>query len=254
MAKAVLDYRERRPPSPLDSWVECVWTLNADASVAGHPVPPDGCVDLLYDRQRGLSIAGAMSVQQRFDLPPGASAGVRFHPGMAASFLHGDVAELNDSVVSLDDIHPRFSRDLAERMRNANSLASAMQMLLAALRPAVRTPNPVQRAIQAIVAVKGRAAIDCCACQANLSDRQFRRRCREESGFTPKLLARILRFRNARDLAWKSPASMNWPGIAAEAGYFDQAHLIRDFRQFTGGLPTSVFSNTMQPSKANFKK
>ena len=78
--------------------------------------------------------------------------------------------------------------------------------------------------------------------QANLSSRQFRRRCLEESGLTPKQLCRVLRFRHACQLA-RGGARVEWAGIAAEAGYFDQAHLIRDFREFAGATPVSVFSN-----------
>ena len=70
---------------------------------------------------------------------------------------------------------------------------------------------------------------------------QFRRRCLEESGLTPKHLCRVLRFRRACALA--HPAA-DWAEIAAGAGYFDQSHLIRDFREFTGRTPVSVFSNT----------
>jgi AraC-like DNA-binding protein len=74
-----------------------------------------------------------------------------------------------------------------------------------------------------------------------MSARQFRRRCREESGLGPKHLSRILRFRRACRLA---QCGESWPQVAVEAGYFDQAHLIRDFREFTGSTPVSVFSKT----------
>ena len=87
------------------------------------------------------------------------------------------------------------------------------------------------------------------AAQANLSPRQFRRRCREESGLTPKHLCRILRFRRARQLAGSS-LKPNWSSIAAAAGYFDQAHLIRDFGEFTGRTPMSVLSNTQSVALA----
>jgi transcriptional regulator GlxA family with amidase domain len=56
-------------------------------------------------------------------------------------------------------------------------------------------------------------------------------------------LSRILRFRHACQLAERS-ARPQWTGIAADAGYFDQAHLIRDFHEFAGVPPMAVFSNT----------
>jgi AraC-like DNA-binding protein len=74
-----------------------------------------------------------------------------------------------------------------------------------------------------------------------MSDRQFRRRCLDESGLAPTQLCRVLRFRRACALGRRG---LPWGLIAAEAGYFDQAHLIRDFREFTGVTPMSVFSNT----------
>jgi AraC-like DNA-binding protein len=110
--------------------------------------------------------------------------------------------------------------------------------------PRIETPlNSVHRAIRAIVAAHGNVNLERIASHANLSPRQFRRRCMEESGVTPKLLCRILRFRHACHLS-HATRKPNWPAIALEAAYFDQAHLIHDFREFTGRTPMSVFSNT----------
>jgi AraC-like DNA-binding protein len=124
---------------------------------------------------------------------------------------------------------------------DARSPSEAAQLLAASLPSPADRPNAVQRTISALVATHGLADIDRFSRAANLSPRQFRRRCLEESGLTPKHLCRILRFRRALHLG--SRHKRDWAGIAAETGYFDQAHLIRDFREFTGQTPMSVFSN-----------
>ncbi len=103
----------------------------------------------------------------------------------------------------------------------------------------------MQRAIEAIAAANGNADLDSVARQANLSPRQFRRRCLQESGLTPKRLCRVLRFQHACRIAG-SADRVNWPEVALEAEYFDQAHLIRDFQDFTGLTPMAVFSNTRE--------
>jgi AraC-like DNA-binding protein len=115
--------------------------------------------------------------------------------------------------------------------------------------PAPREPGAVERAIEGIARARGMIDLDWVARQANLSPRQFRRRCIEESGLAPKQLCRILRFRRACQLA-HGVARPEWAAIAASAGYFDQAHLIRDFRAFAGATPVAVFSNTAALSLA----
>lgn len=44
------DYWEEPSIGPLNRWVECGWVMQSDGEVIGHRVPPDGCVDILYDR------------------------------------------------------------------------------------------------------------------------------------------------------------------------------------------------------------
>lgn len=238
-------YREQRPADSLCRWVECGWFLQSDETVAAHRVPPDGCLDILYDRQQGLRAIGAMTVEQRFDFPAGAhQAGIRFQPGMAGTFLGVSAAELTDGSAPLEDLWPRRAGELQRRLDDARSIQEAMRILLASL-PAPDALTPTQRAIEALTIANGNADLDYAARQANLSPRQFRRRCLEESGLTPKRLCRVLRFRHACRMAGAG-ARLSWSDIALEAEYFDQAHLIRDFNQFTGQTPMAVFSNTRE--------
>jgi AraC-like DNA-binding protein len=207
-------------------------------------VRPDGCLDIVYSAGEGLRIVGAMTAGQRFSYPAGLRiAGVRFHPGKAGTFLRIAPSELTDAMVPLEAAWGARARALEERLRHARTPGETMRLLLDAIPAPELAPNPVQQAIEAISAEHGSCDLELAAREANLSARQFRRRCLEESGLTPKHLSRVLRFRYACRLAEQS-GRPEWPGIAAEAGYFDQAHLIRDFHEFAGAPPMAVFSNT----------
>lgn len=91
-----------------------------------------------------------------------------------------------------------------------------------------------------IFQVKGILRIDQLATQAGLSPRQFERRFVDEIGVPPKLFARITRFQRALDAKRSSP-DRSWLNLAHEFGYFDQMHMIRDFRILGGATPGEVF-------------
>ncbi len=237
------EYQEVKPPAALADWVECGWMLHSVEPVAGHRVLPDGALDIVYDRELGLRVVGAMTVEQRFDLRANALlVGVRFRPGMAGTLLQVEPSTLTDGFAQIADSWGTRGRTLRDRLNDAGSGPAALCILLQGLHVPERKPSPVQRAITAIAASHGSLDLDRAAGEANLSPRQFRRRCQTESGLSPKLLARILRFRYASLAAAKLPA--RWSFIATEAGYCDQAHLIRDFRRFSGCAPMSLLSNT----------
>ena len=243
-------YREQAISGPLSRWVECAWFLENPAPVPEHRVPPDGCVDIVYDRAQGLRAIGAMTVEQHFDFPDGAATtGIRFRPGMAGTFLGISPAELTDASADLSDLWSRRAKELERQLDDARSIRDAMRLLITGVHAPEAPPNPVQQAIDALERTHGNADLDLLARQANLSPRHFRRRCLEESGLAPKHLARVLRFRHACNIA-RRRAGKDWPAIALDAGYYDQSHFIRDFREFTGKSPMSVLSNTGAASPA----
>ena len=234
-------YREQPPDPRLARWVECSWTLHSDTPVHRYPVRPDGCQDLIYALSTGAQVVGTMTAEQRFDLAAGAHTfGIRFRPGMAGPFLGIAAAQLTDRTIALQDAWGSAARRVEAAIAGTPSPDAAVKVLSGLLRTPA-PPNAVQLAIEAITSAHGDIDLDWVARHAGLSARQFRRRCLEESGLTPKHLCRVLRFRRACALA-RPPA--DWAQIAAAAGYFDQSHLIRDFHEFTGATPMSVFSNT----------
>jgi AraC-like DNA-binding protein len=257
------------PPSPhLAAHIECFWTHCADEPVPSYRVLPDGCADIIFERPglhrgRGLIIVGAMTRAQSIALPARRfSLGVRFRPAMAARFLRVPAPELVDAMLALEDAWGSARRRrLLEQLAESKSPAECIRRFEAELAPPPAL-DPAEKAIAWLVETRGRISVDDLADAASLSPRQFRRICLERSGLTPKRLARILRFRHATTHASKAHAqrdaaqaahhlrSVGWADIALECGYYDQAHLINEFREFSGLAPSEFAAASAAPNLA----
>jgi AraC-like DNA-binding protein len=199
-------------------------------------VRPDGCIDILYTRDNSVSrldVVGTMTTTRRHGFDPGTHiTGLRFRPGKSP------FVPAVDTIVPLRDM--LRVGDLQRRLDDSSDPGAILSVWLAAHN---EPPTAVEKALRFLDDGHG---LDEAAAAANLSVRQFRRRCAELTGISPRHLARILRFRKACQMAGQATRP-DWAGIACDAGYFDQAHLIRDFREFAGATPMAVFSNTAKP-------
>jgi AraC-like DNA-binding protein len=234
-------YRERKTRE-LNRWIECIWSLETAQDILNYPVLPDGCVDILFSSGGSLEIVGPMTRRQLFRMPAGTRlAGVRFRPGMASSFLQLPVYSLTDRSLPLEDLWGSAARQLEARLQECQSVEQCCSALLSHLPLPNERPDHVQRVVEAITAASGNVDIEQILNESAISERHLRRRVLEVTGLSPKKLCRVLRFRHACDLR---TGGLPWGRIATEAGYFDQAHLIRDFRDFACASPMAVFSNT----------
>lgn len=87
--------------------------------------------------------------------------------------------------------------------------------------------------------LQGNISIESAASLACLSLRQYERRAKEIMGYSPKVFSRLIRFSKAYRLKERQP-ELSWTNIAYTCGYFDQMHLIRDFKEFAGALPGNL--------------
>jgi transcriptional regulator GlxA family with amidase domain len=124
------------------------------------------------------------------------------------------------------------SKAFAERVRVAEEY-----LLLFAINALARTS--IMKSAQHLLHHKGAISIGELANHTALSVRQYERRFAEEMGLSPKLFARITRFQMALDAKRISPGR-TWLGVAHEFGYFDQMHMIRDFKNLGGGAPSPL--------------
>jgi transcriptional regulator GlxA family with amidase domain len=103
-----------------------------------------------------------------------------------------------------------------------------------------------------IVEERGLISVDKLASDAGISTRQLQRKFLHEVGVGPKLLSRILRFQQVFRALERSDAS--WAPVAIDCGYYDQAHLIRDFNQFAGQTPSVLFAQQTELTKSFTRK
>ncbi len=252
-------YREIRPPEKLAQSVECFWTLEGRAP-AGPAAPervlPDGCIELIFNFGEPFAEHGprGMARQPRFfavgqmDRPIRIAPtgrvdllGVRFQPSGAFSFLQLPVHELTGRVVPLEDVARPKDRPLLQRMREGQRLSERARtfekLFLSRTQENGHGDPGVDGGVYELLRAGGCVRVEGLAQVAGLSRRQLERRFRERVGIGPKLLSRILRFQR---VLRAFEAAANWAGAAADCGYYDQSHLIRDFRQFTGECPTAI--------------
>jgi AraC-like DNA-binding protein len=229
-------YREIAPPPRLADRVECFWTSQEPAGQL-HRVLPDGCADILFTRTSGgrltLEAVGPMTCYRDHQAAPGQfHFGVRFRPGMWHDVLGVQADRIVDAVLPLEDLWGSRARRLADPLAEAAS-AEQCVCLVESILP-MPSNGPVERTLAFLERARGCAALDDLARHAGMSTRQFRRLCLEKTGLSPKLLARVLRFRHA--VSRIEPAAGD-ATVALDCGYYDQAHLIRDFREFAGQPP-----------------
>jgi AraC-like DNA-binding protein len=194
------------------------------------------------DGQRLESFAGGLRDRQVTTRHEGRSFGIHVDlvPPAAHRLFGIPLDELAYTQVGLEDLLDEPT--LAERLADAPSWESRFRLLDALFARRVAPPTEVDWAWRAIVASGGTKRVGAVAEALGWSRKRLASRFREEVGVPAKTLARIVRFDRARTLAETSQPP-DWARIAIEAGYYDQSHLINDFRAFTGRTPETFFQD-----------
>jgi AraC-like DNA-binding protein len=268
-------YSEVRPNDYLAPFIECFWILEAEHAALTHAVPekilPDGCAEIILNfaapfraiDQNGLSeiqpshfLVGQMT-RPIFIMPTGEVRliGIRFQPGGTFPFIDVPLGDVIDSVNELGAISSVLARELLTATDRESALCDKIAALQAVLLNRLRESKKDSRLLgvaASIVRSAGLVSVDDLAAQAAMSSRQLRRRFLQEVGIGPKLLCRLLRFQ--RVFAAMDREDNEWTGVALECGYYDQAHLIRDFRQFANQTPATLLDNSSNLTEAFLRK
>lgn len=250
-----LRYEERPAPSSIATAIECVWSVT-DRAARADRLPdrllPDGRPELIvhvadcYARlvngrsicQPAAFMAGTLSRPWLVQAPARvATVGVRFRPGGVTALFGGTLAGTADREVPLAELPAPFT-DLVAAIRRARGPAARLRAAEAwlvawvAARRTVLAPAACTPAVRAIHRTRGRASVDRIAAAVAMSRRRLERLFRRETALTPKQYIRIVRL-NGLLRSLEGDARERLVDLAIDAGYFDQAHMARDFKSLT---------------------
>jgi AraC-like DNA-binding protein len=262
-------YRLRLPQPPLSYFVENLWFY--EDLVVEHTrekLLPDASMELvidlregpkkLYDREQQTRHAGFnrcwVSGMQRQYIVIGAESGssmmgVHFRTAGAAPFFGFPLSELSGEVVELDLIWKREILALREQLMETPTMEGKFDLLEAYLLRKAQNRLEPDRTVAALL-----ASLDTwpvlklrdLASHVGLSHKEMLGRFDCRVGLTPKFTSRILRFRKTLNAICAAPAETNWAELAADCGYYDQAHLIHEFQEFAAVTPVEYQRNHME--------
>lgn len=239
-------YKEYSPNILLAPYVEAYWT--SDLSIQEQQrmrILPDGCVDLLFNlvesENNGIKpfvpyIIGTMTTYSDVVYEKKISMiGIRFRPCAIAAYTKIPINEFTNSQVDARLIKSLFDDFICDKLIELTSetaqiayidsyLSQKLDRLYSVDRQIIRVANYI-RGTNGVIPIN-ELLNDVC-----WSQRQFERQFKNLTGVTPKMFSAITRFRNAKRYLKLNPDKSLF-SIALDCGYYDHAHLFRDFKRF----------------------
>ncbi len=246
------------PRPPLSMFVELIWFVRGKPDYLREKVLPNGALELIINlgpyhkvvdeqdpaRFRVYKEAWVAGMQEgsllieAFDESD--LVGVRFKPGMAAPFLRLSPEEFTNRVIECEELFGGLLQEVRERLLETASPGERVRLLEDMLLRRLDqdwAPDPV---VALALRELGRGAPDfrvaSLSRRIGISHKQLISRFRREVGLAPKLLAQVARFQSVLR-AVRGLGTAPWADVAQRCGYHDQAHLIREFRRFSGTTP-----------------
>ena len=262
-------YIEKKPSKVLRKYIKCIWNMEYDGKLSASEnerILPDGYTEIIINfsdkikcKQEGGSqriltrsfITGPFS--RYIHLEPNGKIGllgIRFWPGMMHTFLDIPMNELTNNYYDLSLIMGKFADEVEYKVHDAKDFderfkildTTLVQYMLGNFNPPNKT---IEFAINNIINTNGLMSIEDLAEKIGIGTRQLQRLFSQKVGLSPKTFTKIIRFQRIfKEL--ETDHISNWLILALQCGYYDQAHFIKEFKQFSGLTPTSYFSGNKE--------
>lgn len=259
-------YREYSVQPLLRDYINCIWVMQAETGVFSHPdlLVPDGNIEVILnygdtatrfypDGKVAQNYSGSELVGQRCSWYRHSTTGavdlisISFKPGGLSPFVPFAVADVTANAIPFSSLRDTIFSEMEERVFEEPDLTKKIdiirQLLLKQVLKNSTKSNHVAEFITRLYAINEFPSIAGFLQYYTINRRKLERDFDHHVGVSPKLLQRILRFRRAITNFYSS-RNRNLTALAYDCGYFDQAHFINDFREFTGLSPKKFFSST----------
>ena len=241
--------REFEVPLGLRRWVAHLITYEEDfrAGERVHErVLPDGSLHLVFElddgpvrsRLAGPRLAPAMLVMQGHVR----GLSIKLRAGAARALFGVSAHELAATTVAWEDLVHQRDRSLPERIRDARGDAHRLEIVTHALQDMQRDGEAsgwaTARHAKDLLCGSNHTSVEATARAIGISERRLQQLFQAHLGLSPREWRRLARLHSClRMLRLHQPVC--WASLAAECGFSDQSHLIRDFRAICGFTPTA---------------
>ena len=262
-----ITYQEIKPSAALQPYVDAYWIQSFEGARGEHSPEqfciPLGMAEIIVTLDDGLY---EISVNdQWFALPDificgmypdkvtwraesnTRKFGVRLKPETLHMLFKAPSSVLYSDYTVLENVVGSEANLLLEQLVEAPDLAAIIActetFLLKQLNKYKQEHSYVLEAAELIRSSKGNLSIDTVCKSVYVSPRQLQRSFQQAMGLSPKTYQRVIRFRNVYRDMYRKQQTESWAGLSYDHGYADQAHFIREFKEFTGFIPTELLSN-----------
>jgi AraC-like DNA-binding protein len=260
-----MNYQTFEPCSNLKSLIKCYRTLEVPA-MADPPrqrIIPDGCIEMAFilgdDIRRYTSENGYIlqpramvlgQILEPFFIQPSGyvdTFAVRFYPYGFANFVKTPIRDLANKETPLQELFEKQSvleleRKIVHAAGAEERIKVVEQFFMSLLHEKTIIDNIVKTTVDALISTKGAASISDILKDDLSKRRQLERKFSEQIGISPKQLGKIMRLQSALKMLLNQ-SDDTFTGIAYDSAYYDQAHFIKDFREFTGTNPKEFFTD-----------
>lgn len=245
-----VSYSELLPDSRLREFIYCYWQLNTTHTLSeqfNYRVVADGCIDIFFELSNPKD-SYVMGFCEKFTVFPLANSfnyvGIRFLPAMLPQLFDINAKELTNRFEALADVIPAMFKfiyhDLhAEQSQKQIKEAFDAYFLKVVSKAALDIDNRLYDAIQIILKKSGMVEIES-DLNTGISPRQLRRLFEFYIGDTAKTFSKVVRFQNILK-AKPSSQMLRKNKLFFDLGYYDQAHFIKEFKNFYGSTPGQAF-------------
>jgi AraC-like DNA-binding protein len=271
-----MNYQTFRPHSNLESLVKCYWTLEVPAQKNSQRqlIIPDGCIEMIFilgDDIKRYTSEDKFIIQPRemilgqitepfFIEPTGYvnSFAVRFYPYGFANFVSTPTKQLANKETPVELLFgEKPSKELRQNIIRATDTRRRIEIvedfLLDKLNDKANIDKIVKTTIDTILLTKGSTAINTILKDDLSKRRQLERKFIKKVGISPKQLGKVIRLQTALKMLLNRQ-SENLTEIAYESEYYDQAHFIKDFKEFTGTTPKEFLEDDKMVLSSLFYK
>lgn len=257
------------PHPDLAPLVKCYWNLEIPKAIAPkkNTIVPDGCIKMIFhygdeyrhhpETGKSFNVPNALVIGQLtrpYVVEPTGETGtffVCFHPNGFLPFATFPIKEMENTAVSFEELFGSPGLEIGQKVLGAESTSERIELiesfLFERLSNTEMIDNIVTSTVETILTANGQFSVDVLSKQNNTNRRQLSRKFSSDIGLSPKQLSKTIRLQSTlKVLLTENVSSLT--SLAYENEYYDQAHFIKEFKEFTGLTPKEFYGDHLKMS------